>query len=151
MQQILRILQSNDGDMSSCLSNCSNKGMCLLNSQMQKYLCECDEYFTGVSCQTDTRPCARSNKCLNNGTCINSFNSTSFTCECQADGLYYGQYCENIKNLCENVKCSSHGYCAQIQSDVQCKCFKGYEGKQCETESFKIKSVKKFKKTATIN
>jgi hypothetical protein len=75
MQQILNILQSNN-DMSSCLSNCSNKGICVLNSPMQKYLCECNEYFTGVSCQTDTRPCARTNKCLNNGTCINSYNST---------------------------------------------------------------------------
>jgi hypothetical protein len=79
-----------------------------------------------------------------------ALNSTSFTCECQADGLFYGQYCENIKNLCENVTCSSHGYCTQIQSEIQCKCFKGYDGKQCEIESNTIKAVKSVQMTATI-
>ena len=148
MQELLNILQSNS-DISACLANCSNQGLCKLDPQMQKYICECNANFMGKSCQTDERPCSQSNKCLNNGTCINSQDLTSFTCQCPQNGPYYGKYCENMRNLCENVTCSSHGYCTQSQIETKCKCNNGYEGEQCELESSTVKAVKSIQWTTT--
>ncbi len=148
MQQLMNILESNT-DVSSCLSNCSNHGVCK-HSTNQTYTCECNSNFIGVSCQTDERPCSQSNKCLNNGTCINSLDLTSSSCKCPENGLFYGQYCENTINLCENVTCSSHGYCMQNQNKTKCKCQNGYEGDGCELESNIIKVVKKVQWTTTI-
>ena len=147
MQQILNILESNN-DVSSCLSNCSNQGVCKLSNQT--YICECSPSFKGKSCQTDERPCSQSNKCLNNGTCINSFDLTSSKCQCPQNSVFYGQYCENVKNLCENETCSLHGYCHQQQSENKCKCFKGFNGDKCELESNEVKAVKSVQWTTTI-
>jgi hypothetical protein len=149
LQQLLNILQSNV-DINSCLLNCSNQGICKLDPQIQKYICECYENFMGKSCQTDKRPCSQSNKCLNNGTCVNSQDLTSFSCQCPERSPFYGQYCENVRNLCENVTCSSHGYCTHIQSEIKCKCFDGYEGVECEKESNKVKVVRNVQWTSTI-
>ncbi len=148
MQQVLNILQSNS-DISSCLSNCSNQGICKLSTN-QTYICECNANFMGKSCQTDERPCSQSNKCLNNGTCINSQDLTSFTCECPEGSPFYGQYCENMRNLCENVTCSSHGYCKQSQNKTKCKCYNGYEGEKCEIEGNTVKLVKNVQWTSTF-
>jgi hypothetical protein len=147
MQQIITILGSAN-DVSSCLSNCSNQGVCKLSNKT--YVCECNSNFIGKSCQTDDRPCSQSNKCLNNGTCINSFDLTSSTCKCPQSGVFYGEYCENVKNLCENETCSLHGYCTQIQSEIKCKCFKGFNGDKCELESNEVKAVKSVQWTTTI-
>jgi hypothetical protein len=139
IKQLLNILES-DSDISSCLSNCSNQGVCTLKNQT--YYCECNENFIGKSCQTDKRPCSQSNNCLNNGTCINSLDLTSSSCKCPENGLYYGEYCENKKNLCENVTCSLHGNCIQNQNETVCTCFIGFKGDECEIESNAVKVVK---------
>jgi hypothetical protein len=137
IQQLLNILQSNS-DISSCLSNCSNQGICKLSNN-QTYICECNANFMGKSCQTDQRPCSQSNKCLNNGTCTNSQDLTSFTCKCQEGSPFYGQYCENMRNLCGNVTCSSHGHCIQNLNETKCKCFNGFKGDKCEIEGNTVK------------
>jgi hypothetical protein len=149
MQHFLNILQSNS-DVSSCLSNCSNQGTCKLDSQMQNNICECNANFMGKSCQKDQRPCSQSNKCLNNGTCINSQDLTSSSCQCLENGPFYGQYCENMRNLCVHVECSSRGYCIQNQSKTRCKCYVGYGGENCEIESNSVKVVKSIQWTTTI-
>jgi hypothetical protein len=149
MQQLLNILQSNN-DISACLANCSNQGTCKLDQQTLKYICECNANFKGKSCQTDERPCSQANNCLNNGTCINSLNLTSSSCQCPENGLFYGQYCENMRNLCENKTCSFHGYCTQSQNETKCKCYNGYEGDDCEIESNTVKVVKNVQWTTTI-
>jgi hypothetical protein len=148
IQQLINILQSNS-DVSSCLSNCSNQGICKLSTSLT-YICECNAHFMGKSCQTDKRPCSQVNKCLNNGTCINSQDLTSFTCQCPEGSPYFGQYCEKIINLCENVTCSFHGYCIQNQSETKCKCFNGYDGDKCENESSSVKLVKSVQWTTTV-
>ena len=154
-KQLLNILESNV-DVTSCLVNCSNNGICKLDSTTTlKYICECKEHFIGTQCQTDQRPCSRStNKCMNNGTCINSLNYTTFTCKCKENGLYFGQYCENTKDLCKNRTCSLHGYCKQTQNgsfiQTQCKCNKGYEGDDCELEMSSVKQVKNVQWSTTI-
>jgi hypothetical protein len=149
MLQLLDILQSNN-DISACLANCSNQGFCQLNTQTLKYICECNENFMGKSCQTDVRPCSQSNKCLNNGTCINSQDLISSSCQCPEGIPFYGQYCENLRDLCENMTCSSHGYCIQNLSETKCKCFNGYEGDVCDKELNKVKKVKYTQWTTTI-
>ena len=137
-------------DINACLSNCTNRGTCKLVSN-QTYICVCNEYFQGKLCQTNKSPClTQSNKCLNNGKCINSWNLTSFSCECLPNAPFYGQYCENMKNLCENVTCSSHGYCTQSINETKCKCYKGYEGETWGIESISVKVVKTIQWTTTI-
>jgi hypothetical protein len=148
MQELLNIIQSNS-DISACLANCSNHGVCKLSAN-QTYICECNENYIGKSCQTDKRPCSRSNKCRNNGTCINSLDITSSSCQCPENGLIYGKYCENMRNLCENVTCSSRGNCIQNQTDTQCKCFTGFRGDKCEIEGNTVKVVKNVQSTSTI-
>ena len=150
MQQLLNILQSNN-DISACLANCSNQGICQLDLQTLKYICECNANFMGKSCQTDSRPCMRWNPCLNNATCLN-VNSTSLECKCPSNGLYYGEYCENRINLCENVTCSSNGYCYLLlnQTQPKCKCNNGFSGEKCDLESDTIKQLKTFQWTSTI-
>ena len=105
MQILLGILQSNT-DVSACLANCSNQGVCKL-SLNQTYICECNVLYQGKSCQTDIRPCSNqmTNKCLNNATCVNSFDLSAYSCQCPQSGPYYGRYCENRRNQCENVTC----------------------------------------------
>ena len=148
LQLILEILKSNS-DVTSCLSNCSNQGVCKLSTN-KTYICECNANFMGKSCQTDERPCSQANRCLNNGTCINSLDLTSSSCQCPQNGPFYGQYCENMRNLCENVTCSSHGYCSQSQSETKCKCYVGYDGDKCEIVSSSVRVVKSIQWTTTI-
>jgi hypothetical protein len=148
-QALLNILQSST-DMNSCLMNCSNQGICKLDSSTQRFICDCNANLMGKSCQTASRPCMRWNPCLNNATCLN-VNSTSLECKCPSNGLYYGEYCENRINLCENVTCSSKGYCfVQNQTQTKCKCNNGYNGEACELESNTIKQLKTFQWTSTI-
>jgi len=152
MQQLLRILES-ENDVSSCLANCSNQGVCKLANQTQKYFCQCiSDLMKGSSCQLGARPCSKSNKCLNNGTCVDSLDLTSYSCQCPQNGVFYGRYCENRRNLCKNITCSLHGYCKQSQNTsaiTQCKCHYGYNGDNCEIELIKIKIVKNVQWSAT--
>lgn len=152
LQQLMDLMRSNI-DVSACLTNCSNHGTCKLEPQATQSTCECNQNFTGVSCQSMTIPCLQSNRCMNNATCINSANFTSFTCQCPENGVYYGQYCQFKRNLCENVTCSLNGYCIQNESQneqAECICFNGYSGKNCDIESNSIKIVKAIQWTSTL-
>ena len=142
MQQLILILATSSYDLSSCLVNCSNNGICLFDTYTQKYLCRCLTNFVGPSCQTDTRACS-SYPCLNNATCLNyPVNGSSSTFKCVCDTNYFGTYCENKVDLCENRKCSNKGYCFINSTDSPyCKCFIGYSGNQCDIELTSAKIV----------
>jgi hypothetical protein len=147
------ILSSYVSDFSACLVNCSNQGICVLNS-LDKYICQCNEYSTGLACQGDSRPCS-SNPCLNNGTCsnINDNQTSLFQCTCQ-NNLYFGTYCENKVDLCLNKTdiClnEQQGYCIMIGSEPMCKCKNGYSGIKCEIMSTSLIVKKVIINVSTI-
>jgi hypothetical protein len=145
--QVLSLLSDQKGNLNGCLQNCSSSGICSLNNGLIG--CQCFEYFTGASCQYDTRPCA-SNPCLNNGTCINTINETSSLFECQCKNTFYGLNCENQINICQNTTCNDHGYCYTEQNTAKCKCFTSYSGDVCEIVSSQVKLVKSVQLTSTI-
>jgi len=145
------ILSSYTGDLSACLANCSNRGVCVLNS-LQQYVCECNQFRTGASCQTDSRPCS-SNPCLNNGTCSNMNDNTSFNCTCQNPELYHGTYCENKNDLCKNnpkVCYNSQGFCVMNGTQPMCKCLMDYSGINCEIMSTSLAVKKAIIDVSTI-
>ena len=123
--------------------------MCVVNSQ-QQYVCQCNQYRTGVSCQSDTRPCS-SGPCLNNGTCSNINNDTSFQCTCQNE-LFYGIHCENLINLCLNstICTQNQGHCQINGTQPMCKCFKDYSGTNCEIISASLVITKSIISASTI-
>jgi hypothetical protein len=149
--QLNNIMANYTGDLSACLANCSNQGICILNS-LQQYICECNQYRTGKSCQSDTRPCS-SNPCLNNGLCIDTNNQTlSFQCICSNSSLFYGTYCENKMDLCLNsaICFQNQGYCKMNGSQPVCKCIMGYSGVNCEILSTFLVVRKVVLTTASI-
>ena len=147
MQVVLNLIGSSQYDLSSCLSNCSNQGICSLDILTQQYICSCDSGFIGKSCQTDQRPCARI-RCLNNGTCLN-LNATSYVCQCSSE-IFFGLFCQYKNNLCENRTCSLNGDCRETQSASYCKCFTGFSGEDCQVVEMSTKIVRGVQMTATI-
>ena len=146
--QVINIILTNyPYDLTPCLTNCTNQGMCHLDLTTKKYLCKCNENFIGSTCQSDTRPCAK-NACLNNGTCANLANDTTFVCECQQN--YFGVNCENEFNICQNKSCSANGRCANNQGTPTCICFTGYYGENCEMEASFTKVVRDVKLTSIL-
>ena len=150
--QTVSLLTSNY-DMSSCLSNCSNNGVCKFDLVNNKFVCSCfSAFLTGSACQLDTRPCS-SSPCLNNATCVdftnaNKFNmssifgtnSTDFYCLC--DKYHQGSYCESEINVCQNETCSGNGNCVDLNNQPKCECFSMYLGEKCDTQSAELKTVK---------
>ena len=146
-------------DLSGCVVNCSNNGMCQFVTS--KFICLCDSsYLTGSACEIDTRPCS-SNLCLNNGTCVdysnaNRFNmsstignnSTAFYCLC--DEYHEGLNCEIKKNICQNETCSSNGNCVDLENKAKCECFRMYSGDRCEIQSVEMQTLKVIITTASI-
>ena len=64
----LNQLLSSSYDLTACLSNCSNNGVCNYYQSEDKYACECFPDYMGDKCQTDSRPCSYY-PCLNNCSC----------------------------------------------------------------------------------
>ena len=141
-------LLSSKIDVSSCLSNCSNNGVCKLSNG--KYVCDCFPDFIGAKCQTNSRPCYYY-PCLNNGTCTDILNENltilnnqkvwDFICNCSQ--FYYGNRCQQKLNICENVTCSGNGHCIDNSSVASCKCYMYYSGAQCQNQSQILTTIKK--------
>ena len=147
IQKVLTLLVSSQYDLSSCLSNCSNQGICSLDVLTQQYICSCNSGFIGKACQTDQRPCARS-RCLNNATCLN-LNVTGYVCQCSS-GIFFGEFCQYKNNICANRTCSLNGDCRETQSETYCKCFTGFSGDDCQVVEMSTKIVKGVQMTTTI-
>ena len=143
-----------DYNLDGCLLNCSNKGICTFNPDINKLFCLCNSvYLIGDSCQIDSRPCS-SNPCLNNGSCSdnsnkNSFNSTlEFKCSC--DRFYEGRYCESRIDVCKNETCNGNGKCEDVNSQAKCKCFSMFLGEKCEVKSEELVKIQSVISTATL-
>jgi hypothetical protein len=139
--QLNQILEKAVGSITGCLLSCSNQGFCTYDSVTNKIGCVCNQFFTGSSCQYDSRPCS-SNPCLNSGNCTNLQNSTLFTCEC--DSFHTGVYCENQIDLCLNSTCvPNQGYCKVTDTTTAtCICLYGYEGVNCDQKLESLKTQK---------
>jgi len=136
---------STSSGLNGCLVSCNNNGKCM--KTQNEMSCICNEYFSGASCNVDTRACS-SYPCLNNATCYNK-NATMFECICSSQ--YYGVNCENRINACENITCSSKGYCVQSQSGVtSCNCLIGYTGEKCDIEQTFKKIVTNVQITSLV-
>ncbi|CAF1100115.1 unnamed protein product, partial [Brachionus calyciflorus] len=150
---VIELIQT-ELDLTDCISNCSNRGSCILKSN-KRFTCSCFSNFQGDSCQYDSRQCT-SNPCLNNGSCIDfdskqinsSLGENTYLCEC--DQFYLGKNCEIEKDICENETCSGNGYCYNFENRPKCKCFSMYLGEKCDVESNDIKVVKSVIKTSSI-
>ena len=147
--QLNNILKNYTGDLTACLANCSNQGTCVISNE-QHYICQCNEYRTGISCQSDTRACS-SGPCLNNGTCSSTNDDASFQCTCQNE-MYYGRQCENKFNFCLNstICIQNQGFCQMNGTQPMCKCFMDYSGTNCEIMSTSLIVKKAIISTTTI-
>ena len=88
-------------DLTDCLSNCSNHGLCKLGEN-NKLKCQCEStFFIGSKCDVDLRTCSYS-PCLNSIKCENIYPESNnnqkdvidFKCHCKSD-KYYGKRCES--------------------------------------------------------
>ena len=64
-------------------------------------------------------------------------NSNNQTFECICQSLFYGQYCENTIQTCddENSQCLNGGLCIQANlTHTECKCLPGFIGLYCEND-----------------
>jgi hypothetical protein len=141
----IQLLESKILDLNSCLSNCSNEGVCKLNKN-GKFECLCNYNYTGSKCELDKRICSQ-NPCLNSIKCedilILTNNHYDYKCHCKSD-LFYGKRCESKINICQNETCSGNGICKVVQSDInsfnettKCECFglNSFDGEKCEKKS----------------
>ena len=136
------------------MKSCSLQGYCVRDPTTMQYSCACVDFKTGFDCNSDLRPCF-SSPCLNMGVCTDFSNQTqlnatrnNYTCECIHP--YYGSQCQNKINICENVNCSGNGLCQDMGNSTKCKCFMGFIGDKCETETAKLKTIKNIISTTTI-
>ncbi|CAF1073201.1 unnamed protein product, partial [Brachionus calyciflorus] len=139
-------------DMTDCLSNCSNHGNCKFKND--KFSCECLSYYSGATCQVDTRPCS-SNPCFNNATCIDEIESKKYNCECVNDPetnsqIYYGPNCQFKIDVCENETCSGNGNCKDFENRPKCECFYLFNGTRCEIESLDREVIKNAITTTSV-
>lgn len=149
--QISQILSNSSGNgLIGCLLGCSNHGQCNQDPITQQLSCLCDEFFEGDSCQIDTRPCSYT-ACLYGATCSNIFTSNSTSFECICAGPFYGVYCENMIDLCQNVSCG-RGQCrvSSVNATTSCVCFNGYVGIDCSEKSSVLKLQNSIVSGATI-
>ncbi len=149
--QVNEILQNGVGSITGCLLNCSNQGSCSYDPLTKQISCVCNQYFTGSSCQTDTRPCS-SNPCLNSGNCTNHLSSNSSLFKCECDSYHTGIYCENQIDLCLNSTCvPNQGYCKVTGSTTStCVCLYGYEGVNCDQKSESLQTQKTIVSIASV-
>lgn len=133
-------LLKTDKDILACLTNCSNNGLCTLDSN-QNFVCSCFEFYSGKSCEKDLRPCS-SCPCLKEGICTNILNTSVYDFECKCKYPYYSRYCELKINLCKNITCSKQGWCYVNETIPLCECFTGYSGKNCDIQSQELKRIK---------
>ena len=130
---VLKLLSTYEKDLTGCLLNCSNNGICALNTNYQ-LVCVCNQFYSGSACSMDSRPCS-SNPCQNNGNCTHNVETSMSAYVCSCPPLFYGRNCQFVKEVCRNVTCSMRGVCVINESRPQCKCFSDFSGESCQITS----------------
>lgn len=106
---------------------CLNGGGC--NNMTTPPQCQCPAGFRGSLCEENIDDCV-TQPCMHKGVCIDGI--ASFTCNCTGTG-FYGQYCENDINECEDTVavCDDKAKCINTIGSYTCQCEGGLCGDSC--------------------
>lgn len=156
-QQLSDILESVDYDVTGCLVNCTNNGICEINIANGRFECSCKNDYYGSDCKSNKKLCTGQTLCLNQGTCVdiievdNKTNSVYYSYRCECEPNYYGSRCQYEVDLCKNKTCSSNGNCMVNSTKVPwCKCFMFYNGADCEQKSAELVTIIRIISTASV-
>ncbi|XP_071793194.1 uncharacterized protein [Asterias amurensis] len=114
-----------------CDPNPCDRGSCFRSADGTGYACNCEEGFSGDTCQFG--PCD-SNPCVS-GICLTSSIRNSYACLCPANRE--GTNCEIVINACDSNPCQNGGMCMSSSTDSMryiCHCTSGHTGTHCEND-----------------
>ncbi|XP_078001185.1 uncharacterized protein LOC144453723 isoform X3 [Glandiceps talaboti] len=115
-------------------NQCLNGGTCLMSTTGMSY-CLCEDWFTGVNCETALGCDYYQNRCQNGGRCVMTPGAIGGYCTC-TDG-FTGNLCEQpIERGCDYVHniCRNGGTCMMSQVGIHsfCVCTPQFSGEHCE-------------------
>ena len=127
---------------------CYHNFTCTDFPDLSDFTCDCNETYTGKTCDTPI-PCSdRFNPCLMNSTCYNSPDYRSFDCECQEN--YIGDLCDVLDSCVIYDPCQNTAPCDNsdtfnetliydanntwigYNSDFECDCSVYHNGTICD-------------------
>ncbi|XP_053378314.1 neurogenic locus notch homolog protein 1-like [Mercenaria mercenaria] len=118
---------------------CQNNGSCL-DIGGARFICMCDEDFTGDYCETKITNRCEKVTCDNNGTCYDSFHD--FMCNCTQ--FWSGKTCDNDVNECVKSVCKNGGICQNTIGSFHCDCQYGWTGSDCSSDIDECASPSQF-------
>ena len=105
--------------------------MCIEDEIAGTFRCECDEGWTGPTCDEQTESCDP-NPC-GNGICIVDTIDNTIICDCDLGFEFDGTTCVDIDE-CDPDPCLN-GRCLNQFDDFFCDCNPGWSGRFCENET----------------
>ncbi|XP_023031742.1 uncharacterized protein LOC6642814 isoform X1 [Drosophila willistoni] len=112
-------------------ADCSGKGVCYSNGNMEEYECQCCSGFAGPHCE-EIDACNPS-PCTNNGICVDlsqGHEGNSYQCLCPYG--YAGKNCQYESDPCNPAECMNGGSCVGNSTHFRCDCTPGFTGPLCQ-------------------